>query len=416
MLPRQLNCTVKSGTTGVGYADGRLKPVLMQQDVGPANHRSRVQAPSAQPVCPLDACRTGSSMICCARLVAALLTCLPVVALGRWFSPGFDTSLLNPCESPSLPAGAFHIIIAGYERKNCFTSALWDLGLTNARVFVYRRVASEAPLSMWQGPCGMVVHERLLLPNRGTEFAAFHDHIVEFYHNPPRAVLLMHGHGPQKAAGLAPHDDHSSCLTVVGRSRLFYRGLAASSSATNHATVPSAVNASAPAVQNSNDADDARNFARHMVTLTRPAQPGDAHPLSLEIHWDAVNSPQTRRLQEFRQEKADAYNASCWAFLEEWSVNTAGGGFYSCCASFIVPWDQIALYPLLFYQAALQRAQALVDWEDEYYYGRYCWEYLVYTWFREPALTPRMKRLYLKAHELGQRYDLQRCTLPTKNC
>ena len=41
------------------------------------------------------------------------------------------------------------------------------------QAFVYRRVQSSQPLRSWSGPCGVIVHERLLLPNLGNEGAVF---------------------------------------------------------------------------------------------------------------------------------------------------------------------------------------------------------------------------------------------------
>ena len=40
--------------------------------------------------------------------------------------------LHTSCESPSLPAGAIHVVIAAFEEKTCFAHYLWELGLTNA--------------------------------------------------------------------------------------------------------------------------------------------------------------------------------------------------------------------------------------------------------------------------------------------
>ena len=55
-----------------------------------------------------------------------------------------ERKLRNSCESPSLPAGTAHIVIAGFDASTCFTHWLWDLGLTNALVLVYRHVSFTA--------------------------------------------------------------------------------------------------------------------------------------------------------------------------------------------------------------------------------------------------------------------------------
>ena len=71
----------------------------------------------------------------------ALQVTLCMAMLLAWVdSAAFNLELRNPCESPSMPAGRLHVVIAGFESKLCFTHYLWDLGLSNAHVFVYRQV------------------------------------------------------------------------------------------------------------------------------------------------------------------------------------------------------------------------------------------------------------------------------------
>lgn len=347
---------------------------------------------------------------CIGPLLASLLV-LSAVAAGRR-TPKLSTSLRNPCETPSLPAGAIHIVIAAYEEHNCFSNSLWDLGLTNANVYVYRRVAPERPLSVWHGPCGMTVHERLLLPNQGLEFAAFYDYILEHYANPPHAMLLLHGHGPQALPGKDPHMQHSNCSSVVGRARFFYRGLAGAQSSFQLATTePFNITHGAPMID-----IDAAEFSKHMITLTRPAQVGDVNPLMHELHWD-TGSPATRKLQTYYQDVGDRYNATCRAFFKSWSVPFEDvGGFRSCCAQFILPWERIRWYPVGYYEALRKHSQQLKDWEDQYYYSIFCWEYVIWSWYKEPAVTPSMLDLYKKASQLGEGYDLKRCTASLKSC
>jgi len=81
---------------------------------------------------------------------------------------------LNLCETPSLPRGSVHIVVGTYKYNDPeegigfdHDNYLFDLGLTNADIFWYRRVEPEEPLREMEGPCGMRLHERLLLPNYG---------------------------------------------------------------------------------------------------------------------------------------------------------------------------------------------------------------------------------------------------------
>ena len=78
------------------------------------------------------------------------------------------------CISPSLPHSAFHVVIAGHAENTCYQYVL-DMGLTNALVFVYRRVSPDEPLRTWTGRCGIRVEEKLLVPNHGRDAAAFYD-------------------------------------------------------------------------------------------------------------------------------------------------------------------------------------------------------------------------------------------------
>ena len=173
------------------------------------------------------------------RLICQTICLAVVIAAG-----GAQASAnQSPCESPALPVGSFHVVIAAHENKTCYTHYLWHMGLTNAHVFVYRRVQPQKVGQVRQGPCGVIVHERLMLPNKGKESAAFHSYVTEHYDNPPLAVLFLHGPGPQ--------DWHADCPTLVGRARLFYRGLAA------------------PSVSG-----DAAEFSQHMVSLTTLGEGG----------------------------------------------------------------------------------------------------------------------------------------------
>lgn len=122
------------------------------------------------------------------------------------------------CESPSLPRGSVHIVVGGYKYKKpeagirfeANHNYLLNLGLTNANIFWYRRVHANEPLRQVQGPCGIQLQERLLLPNHGRDGAALFDHILEIYDKPPpKSIIFLHGH--------AAHAWHTSCESVFAR-------------------------------------------------------------------------------------------------------------------------------------------------------------------------------------------------------
>ena len=293
----------------------------------------------------------------------------------------FDVSLKNACESPSLPSGQFHVVIVAHEQKNCFTNYLWDLGVTNAHVFVYRRVASEIPLRTWQGPCGMVVQERLLLPNHGKELSAFSSYVLEHFENPPRSFALIHSHGP--------HGYHSDCASLISRVRFAYRGLA------SPVRLPNAA-----------------EFATHMVTLTRVGTNND--PLWLKDSLRFIAAPSAlRKLLGAKEEISDV----CHAIFDKWSVNVTfeafPNGAGSCCASFVLPWDRIFYYAKGFYVEMMEFS--LMPYDD-YWTSRVCWEYNVYAWYKEKALTPHMQSLYQQAQNISSEMDFSRCQKSQDKC
>jgi Protein of unknown function (DUF3431) len=143
------------------------------------------------------------------------------------------------CQKPSLPYCAFHVVIASWAEEQCF-SYLYELGLTNACVYVYRRVHPQRELRTWNGPCGVTVYERLLLPNHGRDAAAFYDYVSASYSSLPRAVAFLHGHGPFGSA-------HTDEVTVASRVVAYYRALVRR-----------------------------EPISTHMVTLTKPGRSGSA--------------------------------------------------------------------------------------------------------------------------------------------
>lgn len=291
-----------------------------------------------------------------------------------------DRNMLNTCESPALPADQFHIIIVGYEEKTCFAHYLWDMGTTNARIFVYRRVSPERPLRQWHGPCGMEIKERLILPNYGKDLSAFHSYVLEHYESPPLAVALIHAHGP--------HAYHSDCEGIVGRVRFAYRGLVS----------PAGLR-------------DAAEFSNHMVTLTRVGGQQDSHPMRNELPFlqNRQSRPLSRHTRSLLGEDAHEQQVidSCLPIYQKWGINLTADAFWSCCASFVLPWDRILRFPQGFYRDAYEHS--LQEKWDVYFTSRHCWEFVVWKWYEEPPLTPRMQDLYAQAADLAAQLNLSRC-------
>ena len=252
----------------------------------------------------------------------------------------------HECQSPSLPRCALHIVFASWESEPCFAYML-DLGLTNACIFVYRRVDDHVPLRTWQGRCGVTVEERLLLPNHGRDAAAFFDHVAEHYDRLPRTLAFLHGHGPFQSF-------HTDSTTVASRMVAYYKAMVAR-----------------------------EPIASHMVTLTKPGRTG-----SIEGWWNR------RRLhfQEFPFVKHE--NEECNAILDRYNVSAQTDFIESCCASFLVSGDRIAALPRGVYEEL--RLSVLTQANDQSS-TRPCFEYLVVRVFGEASLRsqPDILKWYL---------------------
>jgi hypothetical protein len=277
------------------------------------------------------------------------------------------------CESPSLPRGSTHIVVATYSynrRENDIgfndNNYLWDLGLTNADVFWYRRVQAQEPLrSQINGPCGMKLHERLLLPNYGRDGAAFFDHVLEVYDHPPKIIIFLHGH-----AAVAWH---TSCESVFARTAYVYRDYARISHPGYKITI----------LNN-------KTCQNHMMTLTSPPE----GTIDFNLNWfggiveENTTNDDWRRRRRLRllSNETNADNEAkspCQLFRERWHEKVFSRMkwplYGSCCASFVLPGERIRRYPKAFYED-LKSVLTDTSHEDQ---GRECFEFLVYGLFGE---------------------------------
>lgn len=255
-----------------------------------------------------------------------------------------------------------HIVVAGYKYNQDdaglqfgHDNYLFDLRLTNAEIYWYRRVHPRQPLAPpIPGPCGMTLQERLLLPNYGREGAAFVNHVLEIYHDSlPNSIVFLHGHA---AAGR-----HTSCDAVFSRSTLVYRDLAKGSilkdSKYNHS------------VQN------------HIMTLTSSIYgTRDFHPFT----WYGMDGPNASRVPTevlLANSIGEIQKTPCWLFQQRWMhilpERSPSRQFNSCCASFVLPGKRIRRFPRAFYQDWLSVLTNTAQPDQ----GRECFEYVVYTWF-----------------------------------
>ena len=240
---------------------------------------------------------------------------------------------VDGCLSPSLPRGrALDIVIAGYE-ANTNVSYLFDLGLTNSRVLVYRRVEANVPLRSWTGPCGVSVEERLLLPNHGRDAAAFYDYMVENYDMFPGAIVFLHGHGPFG-------DYRTESRNVLGRISSYYQSLALR-----------------------------EPISQHMVNLNTPKRKGKVN-----------------RFDDFHGRKAfDPFHGAsdplCYVILDKYHVVSDTDFTGGCCATFILPSEKAVYYPRALYEE-LGTYVRETSYDDSQT-ARHCFEFIIVRIFHE---------------------------------
>lgn len=200
------------------------------------------------------------------------------------------------------------------------------MGLTNARVSVYRRVDPLAPkYAPVRGPCGLLITEKLLLPNHGRDAAAFADWALEHYDAPPMAVVFLHGHGP--------YAWHTTCQAIVTRTRLAYSHYA------NAELLPS--------------------ISQHVVSLTR-LEKDEVFPL--------VSHDQR---QDIDTHRGTAAYGICEDLLRKYNMSIPTHKF-SCCSMFIAPGQAIRRHPKSFW--AELRSMLLRQDVDDWSSGRVCFE------------------------------------------
>lgn len=184
---------------------------------------------------------------------------------------------------------------------------------------------------------------------------------------------------------VGPHSAHTSCAAIVGRARLFYRGLAAPESNPDNA-----------------------EFSRSMVSLTKVGTGKADEPKWL--NWFTEESIHRRKLMGL-QKGYDEGKQRCEQTLRKWNVhadNANVAGFYTCCASFILPWVRILLHPKGFYGDMLKLMVA-PDANNSFFLARECFEFIVWGLFKADALTVGVKRAYAAAVIEAEQYDLSSC-------
>ena len=277
------------------------------------------------------------------------------------------------CETPTLPRGSIHIVIAGHASNTCFQHYVWDMGVSNANVFVYRRENLGQPPRTWKGACGVIVQEKILAPNWGRDGGAFYDYAIEFYSKPPDVVVFLHGHG-----GFA---SHTSCEAIFSRVHMFYQ---------SHAKA------------------DFLGFSEHMVSLTSFSDgSGDITTwyggrrrslYNIFGPWFNTIVATEAPVADPKKEEETPEQKGCTVVLNRWGIRVPSTATYTadtfenCCASFILPGKRLLMHPRGLYEDL--RAFVMSENLSDQLTGRFCFEFIVYRLFKEPQLSQDMKDFY----------------------
>jgi len=255
------------------------------------------------------------------------------------------------CVQPSLPFGVFHVVVGGFEYVSDFHKHyLWDLGLPNLYILIYRRTEIGKPLRSWTGPCGMMAEEKLLTPNHGRDGAAWYDYIVGHYNNPPIVAAFLHGHVAQAW--------HTSCHAIFTRITRYYLGLAQ------------------PTVYPNIDG---------MITLTSKPDGEDRDPFD----WYGGK----RRLLE------DIWGEQERALFKDLNITELDNGFNSCCGSFITRGNNFRQLDINVY---LKLREYVSDENlSDQVTGRIGYEFVIYRLWNDPSRTrEHMSAWYREADAL----------------
>ena len=224
---------------------------------------------------------------------------------------------------------------------------IWDLGLTNARIVLYRRVKRRRPPRKWYGPCGIEVEEILLLPNRGQDASAFYDYAVRKYAQPPKVFAFLHGH--------LTISWHTSCEAVISRLALAYQNLS-----------------------------EKKTLLTQMVTLTSHASGKNMQPFDwfggrrlLKNIQGTEATLQTCKDILAGGDPAGKTNLSSLRALVD--SGAARPKYHSCCASFIMNGHALRHQPV---DLLSQLISFSLDSEhDDKVVATHCFEFVVYELF-----------------------------------
>lgn len=246
------------------------------------------------------------------------------------------------CEERHTKNRMLHVVVGSYAYQekeggvSFESNYLWKMGLTDARIFWYRKTEPAIPPRRQSGPCNVTMQETILLPNHGKEAVALLDHIQRVWHDPPTALVFLHGH--------LANSWHSSCESSLSRIIAYYRLM--------------------------------HDSATRVDELL---------PIDLTyLPW--MQQQKRRRLRnrdndDTNPETTLACNVFLDRMMESYQIPDPrkSGRWWPCCTNGIIPWHRIRRYPIGFYREWLAFMSDTAH--DQHTTSRFCFEYILWPLF-----------------------------------
>jgi hypothetical protein len=204
----------------------------------------------------------------------------------------------------------------------------------------------------------------------GRDALPFFHHILETWENPPKAIVMLHGH--------AADSHHSSCQGVFARTIYYYRSLVRNASASKPMLTLISERYGTqyfdhkqwwPSYQQLRNNSSARRLLKKLAD-----EPVTGKDRGVDFRR-RLNSP-----------PLDNPDNPCAAFVARWKdlINLqrskGAGKRESCCGTFIVPWNRIRRFPKEFYEDIVRNVMLDTNYAD-HWKGLKCYEFVVWSWF-----------------------------------
>ena len=292
----------------------------------------------------------------------------------------------DPCDKDALPAGSFHIVVAAWKYQESEGNTgfehnlnyLVNLGLPNAQIFWYRREKLNIMARNYTASTCNISVQEVLTPNTGRDALPFFHHILETWENPPKAIVMLHGH--------VANSWHTSCQGVFARTIYYYRSLVLNASSSK----PMISLVSEPYstkyfdhTRSGPNYDHLRNSSsssrRRQLLLKKSADESVADKVPAIVVHRRLENNDNHTSSPPSQNPCQAFHAR-WKDVIDAQRSKVVGKRHNCCGTFIVPWNRIRRFPKEFYEDIVKNVILDSNYSD-YFKGRHCYEFVVWKWF-----------------------------------